>query len=75
MERYTGQIHDLAALLGVDSSMTITKIHPSLNELCGIAKNISDNILAKLEDTVKSLEEEKKKRIEKVSLLLQNKPC
>ncbi|KNA24662.1 hypothetical protein SOVF_013500 isoform B [Spinacia oleracea] len=66
VERYTGQIHDLAALLGVDSSMTITKIHPSLNELCGIAKNISDNILAKLEDTVKSLEEEKKKRIEKL---------
>lgn len=68
MERYTSQIHDLGALLGMDSSMTVTKIHPSLNELCGIAKNISDNILAKLEDTVKSLEEEKQKRIEKVRL-------
>ncbi|XP_021744953.1 65-kDa microtubule-associated protein 8-like [Chenopodium quinoa] len=66
VERYTNQIHDLAALLGTDSSMTITKIHPSLNELCGIAKNISDNILAKLEDTVKSLEEEKQKRIEEL---------
>ncbi|CAO2829735.1 unnamed protein product [Amaranthus hypochondriacus] len=66
VEQYTSRIHDLAALLGMDSSMTITKIHPSLNELCGIAKNISDNILVKLEETVKSLEEEKQKRIEKL---------
>jgi len=66
VERYTTKIHDLAALLGMDSSMTITKIHPSLNELYGIAKNISDDILAKLDDTVKSLEEEKQKRLEKV---------
>lgn len=66
VEKYTSQIHDLAALLGMDSSMTITKIHPSLNDLCGIAKNISDNILAKLEDTVMSLTEEKHKRIEKL---------
>ncbi|KAL2903665.1 65-kDa microtubule-associated protein 8 [Bienertia sinuspersici] len=66
VERYTSQIHSLAAIMGMDSSMTITKIHPSLNDLCGIAKNISDNILAKLEDTVKSLEEEKHNRIEKL---------
>lgn len=66
VERYTSQIHNLAALLGMDSSMTITKIHPSLNELCGLAKNISDNILAKLEETVKTLEEQKQERIEKL---------
>ncbi|CAO2828993.1 unnamed protein product [Amaranthus hypochondriacus] len=67
VEQYSSRIHDLAALLGMDSSMTITKIHPSLNELCGgIAKNISDNILAKLEETVISLEEEKQKRVEKL---------
>ncbi|KAL9226403.1 hypothetical protein vseg_002221 [Gypsophila vaccaria] len=66
VERYIRQIHNLAALLGMESSMTITKIHPSLNELYGIAKNISDSILAKLDDTVKSLDEEKQKRIEKL---------
>ena len=70
MEQYSSRIHDLAALLGMDSSMTITRIHPSLNELCGgIAKNMSDNILAKLEETVISLEEEKQKRIEKVRVV------
>ncbi|XP_074310022.1 65-kDa microtubule-associated protein 8 [Silene latifolia] len=69
VEMYTRQIHDLAALLGMESSRTVTKIHPSLNELCGIAKNISDSILDKLNDTVKSLEEEKQKRIEKLHQL------
>ncbi|KMT03896.1 hypothetical protein BVRB_8g187960 [Beta vulgaris subsp. vulgaris] len=68
VERYTSQIHNMAALLGMDSSMTISKIHPSLNKLCGLAKNISDNILAKLEEIVKTLEELKQKRIEKVRL-------
>ncbi|KAJ8451524.1 hypothetical protein Cgig2_018158 [Carnegiea gigantea] len=66
VERYASKIYELAALLGMDSSMTITKIHPSLNELYGIAKNISDDILAKLDDTVKSLQEEKQKRLEKL---------
>lgn len=50
--------------------MVITKVHPSLNELCGIAKNISNSILAKLNSTVESLEEEKQKRLEKVVVYL-----
>lgn len=66
VETYTSKARDLAALLGMDSSMTITKIHPSLNDLYGIAKNISDDILAKLDDAVTSLEEEKQKRLDKL---------
>jgi len=58
----------LSAILGMDSSMIITKVHPSLNELSGMSKNISDSILAKLNSTVESLEEEKQKRLEKVIL-------
>ncbi|CAD5313867.1 unnamed protein product [Arabidopsis thaliana] len=46
--------------------MIITKIHPSLNDLYGISKNISDDILKKLNGTVVSLEEEKHKRLEKL---------
>ena len=34
----------------------------------GLAKNISNNILAKLNSTVESLEEEKQKRLEKVTI-------
>ncbi|GMH20785.1 hypothetical protein Nepgr_022627 [Nepenthes gracilis] len=66
VERCISTIHDLSAILGMDSSMIITRIHPSLNELCGIAKNISNDILAKLNSTIVSLEEEKQKRLQKL---------
>ncbi|KAF5726673.1 hypothetical protein HS088_TW22G00354 [Tripterygium wilfordii] len=66
VEAYIGTIQNLSATLGMESSMIITKVHPSLNELCGISKNISDSILEKLNSTVVSLEEEKQKRLEKL---------
>ncbi|KAL8161712.1 hypothetical protein V2J09_013201 [Rumex salicifolius] len=66
VEMYISTIRNLSATLGTDFSMTITKIHPSLNELCGIAKNISDEIMAKLSSTVESLEEEKRNRFDKL---------
>lgn len=53
-------------MLGTDSSLIITKVHPSLNELSGLSKNISDSILDKLGSTVRSLEADKKARLEKV---------
>jgi len=42
------------------------EVHPSLNDLCGITKNISDTILDKLNITVESLFEEKQTRLDKV---------
>ncbi|EOX99872.1 Microtubule-associated protein 65-8 isoform 2 [Theobroma cacao] len=66
VEKYIDAVHNLSATLGMESSMIITKVHPSLNELCGISKNISDGILAKLNGTVDSLQEEKQKRLEKL---------
>lgn len=68
MEKYIDTVHNLSAILGMDSSMIITKVHPSLNKLSGMSKNISDSILAKLNTTVEFLEEEKQKRLEKVLL-------
>ena len=50
--------------------MIITKVHPTLNELCGISKNISDSILAKLNSTVESLKEEKQTQLEKVNITI-----
>ncbi|KAK9934384.1 hypothetical protein M0R45_021530 [Rubus argutus] len=73
VEKYISSIQKLSSILGTDSSMVITKVHPSLNELCGIAKNISNSILVKLNSTVKSLEEEKQKRFEKVMIYLYTK--
>lgn len=69
VEIYICAIRDLSATLGTEASMIITKIHPSLNDLYGISKNISDDILKKLNGTVVSLEEEKHKCLEKVKLI------
>ncbi|KAK6930824.1 hypothetical protein RJ641_002617 [Dillenia turbinata] len=66
VDRYINKIHNLSAILGTESSTIVTKVHPSLNELSGLSRNISDSILAKLRGTVESLEEEKTKRLEKL---------
>ncbi|KAK4357621.1 hypothetical protein RND71_023231 [Anisodus tanguticus] len=66
---YISMIRSLAAMLGTDSSLIITKVHPSLNELSGLSKNISDSILEKLGSTVQSLEADKKTRLEKLHQL------
>ncbi|KAK4377022.1 hypothetical protein RND71_003318 [Anisodus tanguticus] len=62
VENYISMIRSLAAMLGTDSSLTITKVHPSLNELSGL-------ILEKLGSTVQSLEADKKTRLEKLHQL------
>ncbi|KAL0364322.1 UNVERIFIED_CONTAM: microtubule-associated protein 8 [Sesamum angustifolium] len=69
VEKYMSRIKNLSATLGMDSSLIITKVHPSLNELSGLSKNISDGILEKLDSTVKSLELEKQTRLDKLQQL------
>ncbi|XP_057776952.1 65-kDa microtubule-associated protein 8 [Salvia miltiorrhiza] len=69
MENYISTIRNLSATLGMDSSLIITKVHPSLNELSGLSKNISDGILEKLDSTVKSLQSEKQTRFDKLQQL------
>lgn len=69
VEKYISTIKNLSATLGMDSSMIITKVHPSLNALSGLSKNIGDVILAKLDSTVQSLEAEKQMRLEKLHQL------
>ncbi|XP_051121204.1 65-kDa microtubule-associated protein 8 [Andrographis paniculata] len=69
VEKYISTIKQLSATLGMDSSLTITKVHPSLNELSGLSKNISDAILEKLDSTVKTLESEKQTRLDKLQQL------
>ncbi|KAI8551136.1 hypothetical protein RHMOL_Rhmol06G0161900 [Rhododendron molle] len=66
LEKYMSTVQNLTATLGMDSSTIITKVHPSLNELSGLSKNISDSILAKLNSTRESLEDEKRMRLEKL---------
>ncbi|KAH7515496.1 65-kDa microtubule-associated protein 8 [Ziziphus jujuba] len=66
LEKYIDAVHHLSRILGMDASKIITDVHPSLNGLYGISKNISNSILAKLNSTVESLEKEKQKRLEKL---------
>ncbi|KAG8365891.1 hypothetical protein BUALT_Bualt17G0019100 [Buddleja alternifolia] len=69
VEKHISKIKKLSATLGMDPSMIITKVHPSLNELSGLSKNISDGILEKLDSTAKSLESEKQMRLDKLQQL------
>ncbi|XP_077250334.1 microtubule-associated protein 65-8 isoform X2 [Tasmannia lanceolata] len=70
VDEYINAVHNLSATLGMDSSDIITKVHPSLEGSCGKqSKNISDAILARLDSTVKSLKEEKQRRLEKLHKL------
>ncbi|CAA3018014.1 65-kDa microtubule-associated 8 [Olea europaea subsp. europaea] len=69
IENYIGIIQNLAATLGMDSSQIITKVHPSLNELSRLSKNISNGTLEKLDTTVNSLQAEKHIRLERLQQL------
>lgn len=66
VDKYIDIIHSLSTILGRDYSAIITEVDPSLNDLCGVTKNISDNVLTKLNHTVDSLVEEKHKRLDQL---------
>ncbi|KAI9080838.1 hypothetical protein K1719_037147 [Acacia pycnantha] len=66
VEKYIDIIHSLSTILGKDYSAIITEVDPSLNDLCGVTKNISDTILTKLNHTVESLVQEKHKRLDQL---------
>ncbi|KAL5725509.1 hypothetical protein ACHQM5_008646 [Ranunculus cassubicifolius] len=70
VEGYISAIRNLSATLGMDSSKIITIVHPSLDGSSGKqSKNISDDIMTKLEETMESLKEEKQKRLQKLKKL------
>ncbi|KAL2898157.1 65-kDa microtubule-associated protein 5 [Bienertia sinuspersici] len=60
-------IHELSLVLSVDFRTTVAEVHPSLvDHGCGQLKSISNDTLAKLTGTVKSLKEEKQRRLQKI---------
>ncbi|KAK9074620.1 hypothetical protein SSX86_007218 [Deinandra increscens subsp. villosa] len=69
VKNYIITIQNLSATLGMDSSMIITKVHPSFNDLSGLPKNMSDGVLTKLNSTVEFLEAERHSRIKKLQKL------
>ncbi|CAD6245887.1 unnamed protein product [Miscanthus lutarioriparius] len=72
VEEYKVLIHNFAKVMGMDPSKILTNVHPRLldgpNEQQ--TKNISDDILNKLNMTVQQLKEEKSNRREKLQNLV-----
>lgn len=67
---FVNTVRDFCVVLGMDFFSTITEVHPSLNDSVGVqSKSISNETLSKLARTVLALKEDKKSRMEKVSLV------
>lgn len=62
---YCDTLHGLCSVLGLDFLSTATEVHPSLDE-SEQAKSISNDTIERLAMTIRALQEEKKKRMQKV---------
>ncbi|CAN6478905.1 unnamed protein product [Victoria cruziana] len=61
------EVHHLCALLGVDFGETVGEVHPSLHEVGSAqCKNISNETLVGLAQSIEKLKKEKKARIQKL---------
>ncbi|XP_020580652.1 65-kDa microtubule-associated protein 8 isoform X2 [Phalaenopsis equestris] len=70
VERYLGEVRELAATMGMNSAKIVGDVHHSLDDSSEKrSKNISDAILERLDTTVNLLKDEKKKRMDKLSRL------
>jgi protein regulator of cytokinesis 1 len=67
VSEFVNTVHDLCAVLGMDSSSTLAEVNPSLNDSTDAqSESISNATLARLADTVLMLKENKKQRLHKV---------
>eukprot|EP01018_Ginkgo_biloba_P011853 Gb_30131 [translate_table: standard] len=62
---YVNTVHGLCSVLGLDFLRTVTDVHPSLDE-SEQSKSISNDTIERLAMTINSLQEEKKKRMQKL---------
>ncbi|CAM6085418.1 unnamed protein product [Calypogeia fissa] len=64
---YVNVVHELCAVLGMDFFKTITEVDPSLEDTTGgQVKSISNETLERLAKSIHLLQEEKKKRIQRL---------
>lgn len=64
---YVNLIHQYSVVMGMDFFQLISEVHPSLDDTKGLPKSISNDTLDLLVKTIQSLEDEKKRRVRKVS--------
>lgn len=70
---YVTSVQELCVVLGMDFYQIVTDVHPSLDDSNGgHSKSISNDTLDRLAKTIRSLQDEKKKRIKKVRFFLDN---
>ncbi|KAH7331456.1 hypothetical protein KP509_20G034400 [Ceratopteris richardii] len=64
---YVDIVHDLCAVLACDFYTIIRDVHPSLEDSTGSqVKSISNETIGRLENTIQSLREEKRRRMQKI---------
>ncbi|KAJ4978699.1 hypothetical protein NE237_009479 [Protea cynaroides] len=63
---HVNSIHELTAVMSIDSLKTIIEVHPSLVDSSNLSKSISNDTLSRLAGVVHSLQEEKKRRMQKL---------
>ncbi|XP_062229246.1 65-kDa microtubule-associated protein 1-like [Phragmites australis] len=67
---FVSSVHDLCSVLGMDFLITVTEVHPSLDDSIGVqSKSISDETLSKLSKMLIGLQEEKAKRFAQIQAL------
>ncbi|QHO18901.1 65-kDa microtubule-associated protein [Arachis hypogaea] len=70
VHEFVSTVHDLCSVLGMDFLSTVTEVHPSLDDSTSVnSKSISNGTLARLANTVSTLNEEKQKRLHKLQEL------
>ncbi|KAL1369842.1 hypothetical protein HN51_000209 [Arachis hypogaea] len=70
VHEFVSTVHDLCSVLSMDFLSTVTEVHPSLDDSTSVnSKSISNGTLARLANTVSTLNEEKQKRLHKLQEL------
>ncbi|MED6175874.1 hypothetical protein PIB30_082389 [Stylosanthes scabra] len=70
VHEFVSTVHDLCSVLGMDFLSTVTEVHPSLDDSTTVnSKSISNGTLARLANTVSTLNEEKQKRLHRLQEL------
>ena len=64
---YVDTIHDICAVLGCDFYLTIREVHPTLDDSSSTqVKSISNETINRLESTIQTLREEKRRKMQQV---------
>ena len=72
VEKYLESIHELCMVLGCDFFSTVRAVNPTLDESTNNSqdKSISNETIGRLESTIQTLKEEKRRKMQQVIFYL-----